>query len=97
MSDEQREKSEAEAKWSAVRFAWELGYTIAIPLVVLAIGGALLDRWLGTKPWFLLGGVLLSMGISTVGMYLKAIKVISQNRGNPKDNSKTNQEDKKEK
>lgn len=49
----------------ALSLAWELGYTIAVPLVVFALGGRLLDRAWGTSPWLLLTGVLLSIAIST--------------------------------
>ncbi|MFA6197729.1 MAG: AtpZ/AtpI family protein [Patescibacteria group bacterium] len=76
MSD--RRDKNTDSDWSALRFAWELGYTIAIPVVVLAVGGAFADRWLGTKPWIMIAGIGLSMLISTVGVYMKAIRVMSR-------------------
>ncbi len=89
MKQDLNRKNESQAVWSAFRFAWELGYTIALPLIILALGGALLDRWLGTKPWFLLGGVIISMGVSTIGVYFKAMKVIAQGGlSQKKDNQK---------
>ncbi|MBU1148968.1 AtpZ/AtpI family protein [Patescibacteria group bacterium] len=78
MKEDKPPQKDIPATWSAIKFAWELGYTITIPLVVFALGGALLDRWLDTKPWLLLTGVVISMIISTVGMYLKAVKIISR-------------------
>jgi len=94
MSD--RKNNNPDSDWSAFRFAWELGYTIAIPIVILAAGGAFLDRWLGTKPWLMIVGIGLSMLISTVGVYLKAIKVMSRidranNQAKDTPNQKTDQ------
>lgn len=88
-------KNGTRAPWSALRFAWELGYTIAIPLVLLALGGALIDRWLNTKPWFLLIGVVLSIGISTIGVFMKAVKVMAEfNRQTQPPKDKQSQDDK---
>ena len=62
--------------WSAWQLAWELGYTIAIPIVALALVGRWGDRMLGTSPWFLLGGVLLSVVISTALVYRKIKRIL---------------------
>ncbi|MBI5466123.1 MAG: AtpZ/AtpI family protein [Candidatus Kerfeldbacteria bacterium] len=51
--------------FQALALAWDLGYTIAIPLVVLALLGRLADRYLNTSPWLLLTGVLLSIVVSS--------------------------------
>jgi F0F1-type ATP synthase assembly protein I len=77
-------KNNPDSQWSAFRFAWQLGYTIAIPIVTLAVGGAFVDRWLGTKPWFMVGGIGLSMMLSTVGVYFKAMKVMTRMDGESK-------------
>ena len=61
--------------WQALAFAWELGYAIAIPLVVLAVGGRFLDRWLGTSPWFLLAGIVLSVVLSSVMVTVKVARI----------------------
>lgn len=47
--------------WQALNIAWELGYTIAIPLVLLALGGRWADTTFHTSPWMLLGGVVLAI------------------------------------
>lgn len=60
---------------SAFGLAWELGYTIAIPLVILAGGGRLLDRYFNTSPLFLLIGVATSIIITVYVLYNK-IKAI---------------------
>ena len=62
--------------WSALNLAWELGYTIALPIVVLGFGGAWLDKKLATSPAFILMGIGLSMIVSGVAIYRK-IKDVS--------------------
>lgn len=69
-------KKEEAANWSAFSLALSLGYTIAIPIIVLALGGRLLDRQLGTSPLFLLIGVVASVLLSTFGIYFKVKKII---------------------
>lgn len=56
---------------SALNLAWELGYTIALPIVILGFGGALLDKKLATSPLFLLVGIALSIIISGLAVYRK--------------------------
>ena len=64
--------------WEALGFAWEMGYTMAIPLVFLALGGRLLDKYLDTSPAFLLTGIVLSIIASSTLVGMKATKIISQ-------------------
>ncbi len=56
---------------SLMSLAMDLGFTIAIPIVLFGLGGALLDRKLGTSPLFLLIGVVLSIVITSIGIYRK--------------------------
>jgi ATP synthase protein I len=56
--------------------AGELGFTIAIPIVVLAILGRLGDKYLNTSPLLLLLGVLLSIFISSYLIYKKISEII---------------------
>ena len=63
-------------EWSALSLAWNLGYTIAIPIIALALGGRFLDRKFDTSPLFLLIGVFTAILISTLGIYYKAKKII---------------------
>ncbi len=62
--------------WSALSLAWQLGYTVAIPLVILALIGRLLDKKFGTSPWLLVVGIFLSLIISTIAVYYKTIKIL---------------------
>lgn len=62
--------------WSAVSLAWELGYTIAIPIALLGFSGAYADRYFDTSPLFLLIGVFLSLAISTIGIVRKTKRIL---------------------
>ena len=64
--------------WSALSLAWELGYTIAIPIVVFALAGRWLDRRLDTAPWLLLTGIFISLVVSSWLVYFKMIKIIGK-------------------
>jgi len=67
-----------EKPWSALGFAWELGYSIAVPLVIFALAGRLLDKKLGTSPWLLLFGLLLAITSSSYIVYKKTIDVMKK-------------------
>ena len=64
--------------FSALGLAWELGYTIAVPLVALALLGRFLDRKLGTAPWLLLAGILISIAVSSWAVYKKTLDIIGK-------------------
>ena len=49
--------------------AGEVGYTIAIPLVIFIAGGIFLDKQFNTKPILTLGGLGLGMIISFYSLY----------------------------
>jgi ATP synthase protein I len=72
------EKEIKNDSWSALGFAWELGYSIAVPLVVFALAGRLLDKKLGTSPWLLLFGLLLAITSSSYIVYKKTIEVMKK-------------------
>lgn len=59
-------------------FAWELGYTIAVPIVVLALGGKFLDRYFGTGPILLLVGIFISILLTSFLVYRKAKRFLSR-------------------
>ena len=62
--------------FQALGLAWELGYIIAVPLVVLALAGRLADRAWGTSPWLLLLGVLLSIVLSSWLIVVKTRRIL---------------------
>lgn len=63
---------------SAWSLAWELGYSIAVPIVLFALLGRFLDKKLNTSPWLLLAGVLISISISSHIVYKKTIDVMNK-------------------
>ena len=50
---------------------FELGYMIALPIVICALGGRLMDRHWGTSPLFLLVGIGIAMVVSGYMVYTK--------------------------
>jgi F0F1-type ATP synthase assembly protein I len=62
--------------WQALGMAWELGYVIAIPIVVFGLGGRLLDKHFGTSPWLFLAGVLVSIVLTSFGLVWKFKKLL---------------------
>lgn len=73
---ENKQEKQKSAMWLALDIAYELGYLIALPIVILGFGGAYADKKFGTSPTFLLIGIGLSFIITTVGAY-RRIKVIT--------------------
>lgn len=68
----------------AMSMAWELGYTIALPIIILALGGRLLDKKLNSSPWFLLAGIGVALMISGTAVYYKTIKIMDEAEKNNK-------------
>lgn len=64
--------------FSAIKLAWELGYTITIPLVILAVLGNLIDKKINTAPLFLIIGIILSIIISTIGVYRAVMPILEE-------------------
>ncbi len=77
MNQLDNETNKTKPMWQALSLAWELGYTIAVPLVVLALAGRFADKWLGTSPWLLLVGVFVSIIITTWLVYRKTKAIVS--------------------
>ena len=68
----------SDKQFSAYSLAWQLGYTIAVPIVALALLGRFLDKKLETSPWLLLIGILLSIAISSYAIYKKTLDIIGK-------------------
>lgn len=43
----------------------ELGFYLSIPVILGAVGGKVLDGWLGTRPWLLVAGTVTGIAIAT--------------------------------
>lgn len=74
--DTQHEEEKSSA-WKALLLAWELGYSIAIPIVVFALVGRLLDHWLNTSPIFLLVGIVIAIVTTTLWLTQKAKRMLA--------------------
>lgn len=72
--------SEQDKPFRAAQLAWSLGYTIALPLVIFALGGRFLDKKFDTGPWLFLAGVLLSIIVSSWAVWLKVAKIIGDKK-----------------
>ena len=80
-------------EFKVLGLVFDLGYTIAVPLVVFALGGRFLDKKLETAPLFLLIGIFAALAASGYGIYKKIKQVeesdndkaqISNVKSNPK-------------
>jgi len=61
----------------SLRLAWNLGFIIAIPVVVFGFGGAYLDKHFGTTPIFVITGFALAIVLSGVGVYRKVNEILN--------------------
>lgn len=77
--------------WQALSLLGQLGYVIAIPLVLLALLGRFLDKKYSCSPWFLIAGMFLALVISTVWVYKKTMQIMGEAT---KDDKEKNEENK---
>lgn len=75
--DPKQPQRRVDSSWSALSFAWELGYSIVIPLVVLLAGGVFFDHRFGTSPRFTFIGVGVSFVTTIVMLIVKVRSVIA--------------------
>ena len=72
-SNKQRTRNDGEKnrdkKPGGVGFAFRIGVELVAALVVGVGIGLLLDRWLGTAPWFLIGFFFIGAGAGIVNVY----------------------------
>lgn len=62
--------------WKYLTIVGQIGFIIAIPVVILALAGRYLDEKFETSPWFLISAVVLSIIISSVILYSRVIKTL---------------------
>ena len=81
----------------ALQMAWELGYMIALPLVIFALIGRYLDVKYQTSPLFILIGTFIAFFISSYFVWQKTLEISRQlDNVSPQDKSnKTNKASKK--
>jgi undecaprenyl pyrophosphate phosphatase UppP len=64
-NDIKKEEKNAFTRWSMASIAFELGFIIAIPLVVMGFLGKWADLKLNTYPWLTLVGIIIAIISST--------------------------------
>ncbi len=76
MADKPKDQSQAVLSsarlWS---LASEIGFKIAVPLVIFLLIGISLDKWLHTLPLFMIVGMLLSFASSSYLVYQIVVEV----------------------
>ncbi len=72
----EKDKDNRQKEFSALSLAWELGYSIALPLVIFALLGRWLDKKFATSPWLFLLGIILAVTISSYLVYRKTMEII---------------------
>lgn len=72
-------KKEQSLGWYYFGLVGQIGFVIALPIAAGGIGGAYLDRWLGTTPKATLLLLLVGIVVSLVGFF-SVIKEISRKR-----------------
>jgi len=64
--------------WSLFSLAWDLGWMIAIPIILFGVGGAIMDKKLHSSPWLLLLGFAISLSLTSFFIYFKITKVLNE-------------------
>jgi LPXTG-motif cell wall-anchored protein len=72
----EEKNNKTDKKMSVFSLAFELGYLIALPLVIFALGGRFLDRKLESTPWLLLLGIVISIFLSGYLVYKKTKAIV---------------------
>lgn len=72
---ENKEQKQKSAMWLALDIAYELGYLIALPIVILGFAGAYADKYFHTSPLFILIGIVLAFIITSIGAFRKIKKI----------------------
>lgn len=62
--------------WKYLTIVGQIGFIIAIPVVVLTLTGHYLDERLGTSPWLLISAIILSLVVSSLILYSRVIKTL---------------------
>lgn len=63
---------------SMVSLVWDLGFIFALPLVIFAIVGRVIDNRLHTSPLFILIGIIGAAIASSVGVFFKVRTLMAE-------------------
>ncbi|MEK7606966.1 MAG: AtpZ/AtpI family protein [Patescibacteria group bacterium] len=69
-----------ESLWGALGLAWELGYLIAVPIVIFGLIGRSIDRRFATSPWFLLAGIFVALVVTAFAVYRKTLGILKDEK-----------------
>lgn len=81
--DEKQVKNGFGGLFESLGLVGNLGLQIAAPLILLAVAGRALDTRFNTAPWLLLGGILLSIVLSSI-LITKNILTLLSSEGDDK-------------
>ncbi len=70
-----------------VSLVWDLGFIFALPLVIFAVVGRILDNHFGTGPLFILCGIIGAAVASSIGVFFKVRKLMASTDEDSKDKS----------
>ncbi len=70
--------------WKLIGIAWELGYVIALPLILFALAGKFADTFFHSSPLIFLFGTLLAIIVSTIIVYRKIVKLMNDENNDKK-------------
>ena len=76
MDKENKEEKQRLARFNVISLVGELGFIIALPVIVLALGGRMLDKRFGSSPLWLIAGIILSLIISSILVFRKTKSII---------------------
>lgn len=74
--EEKGNVKEAMNKAELISFAFEIGYTISVPIIILVLGGRLLDKAFATAPLFMIIGLLISVFSTGYIIYKKTKRLM---------------------
>jgi F0F1-type ATP synthase assembly protein I len=76
--DEHTPVSKAPSTWTALAIVWDIGFAIAVPTVVCALGGRWLDARFGTSPLFIILGLFAALTVSGILVVRKGNRLVKQ-------------------
>lgn len=76
MDNIKNEKREIKTTAELVSFAFEIGYSIIIPIIILIIIGKFADDYFNTKPILMIAGVILSFFSTSIIIYHKTKRLL---------------------
>jgi F0F1-type ATP synthase assembly protein I len=76
MDKANKEEKQRLAGFNVISLVGELGFIIALPVIVLALGGRMLDKRFDSSPLWLIVGIIISLVISSILVFRKTKSII---------------------